>query len=127
MSEQKEPVGGGWDKATELLGKAKEAATTGAKKAAEAAQVGAKKAQEAAQTGAAKVQQAMDDADKKREATKAAGVSSGGWDAAVDTPVSAPAGSVPQKGGSILVDQSEQIVATIGNNYGVRASRKQKV
>ena len=53
----------------------------------------------------------------KAEATKAAGVSSGGWDAAVDTPTSAPVGSAPQKGSSILVDQSESIVATIGNNY----------
>lgn len=89
-----------------LLNKAKEVAATGAKKA-----------KEAAQTGAAKVQKAMEDADKKAEATKAAGVSSGGWDAAVDTPTSAPVGSAPQKGSSILVDQSESIVATIGNNY----------
>lgn len=92
--------------AGDLLNKAKTAATTGAKKA-----------REAAQTGAAKVQKAMEDADKKAEATKAAGVSAGGWDAAVDTPVSAPAGGAPQKGSSILVDQSEQIVASIGNNY----------
>ena len=58
-----------------LLNKAKEVAATGAKKA-----------KEAAQTGTAKVQKAMEDADKKAEATKAAGVSAGGWDAAVDTP-----------------------------------------
>lgn len=89
-----------------LLNKAKEAAATGAKKA-----------KEAAQTGAAKVQKAMEDADKKAEAAKAAGVSAGGWDAALDTPTSAPVGGAPQKGSSILVDQSESIVATIGNNY----------
>lgn len=92
--------------AGDFLNKAKAAATTGAKKA-----------KEAAQTGAAKVQKAMEDADKKAEATKAAGVSAGGWDTAVDTPTSAPVGGAPQKGSSILVDQSEQIVATIGNNY----------
>lgn len=92
--------------AGDFLNKAKAAATTGAKKA-----------KEAAQTGAARVQKAMEDADKKAEASKAAGVSAGGWDTAVDTPVSAPAGGAPQKGSNILVDQSEQIVATIGSNY----------
>lgn len=92
--------------AGDFLNKAKTAATTGAKKV-----------KEVAQTGAAKVQKAMEDAEQKAEAAKAAGVSSGGWDAAVGTPASAPMGGVPQKGGSILVDQSEQIVATIGNNY----------
>ncbi len=97
----------GWAAAAgSLLNKAKEAAATGAKKA-----------KEAAQTGAAKVQKAMEDADKKAEATKAAGVSSGGWDAAMDTPASSPAAGAPQKANSVLVDQSEQIVATIGNNY----------
>lgn len=96
-----------WAAAAEsLLNKAKETATTGAKKA-----------KEAAQTGVAKVQKAMEDADKKTEAAKAAGVSSGGWDTAVDTHASAPVGGAPQKGSSILVDQSESIVATIGNNY----------
>lgn len=100
-----------WAAAAEsLLNKAKETATTGAKKA-----------KEAAQTGVAKVQKAMEDADKKTEAAKAAGVSSGGWDTAVDTHASAPVGGAPQKGSSILVDQSESIVATIsfpGGSFG---------
>lgn len=103
--------------AGDFLNKAKAAATTGAKKAKEAAIVGAQKAKEAAATGAEKVQKAMEDADKKAEASKAAGVSAGGWDAAVETPTSVPVGGTPKKGSSILVDQSEQIVATIGNNY----------
>lgn len=92
--------------AGDFLNKAKAAATTGAKKA-----------KEAAQAGAEKVQKAMEDADKKAEATKAAGVSAGGWDDAVDTPSYATVGDTPQKGSTILVDQSEQIVAAIGNNY----------
>lgn len=35
----------------------------------------------------------------------------------MDTPASSPAAGAPQKANSVLVDQSEQIVATIGNNY----------
>ena len=90
--------------AGDFLNKAKAAATTGAKKA-----------KEAAQTGAAKVQKAMEDADQKTEAAKAAGVSSGGWDTAVEFQTSA-AGAT--KGRSTLfVDQSESVVSTIGNNY----------
>lgn len=104
-----------------LLNKAKEAATTGAKKAREAAAVGTQKAKEAATTGAAKAQKAIEDAEKKREAAKAEGVSAGGWDSAVEV----QAGGSPSYGGnashggtsSMFVDQSESIVATIGNNY----------
>jgi len=99
--------------------KAKEAAAVGAQKAKEAATVGAQKMKEAAATGAEKVQKAMDDADQKREAAKAASVSTGGWDTAVDASAYTPAGGGgrPMKGSSALVDQGEQIVATIGSNY----------
>lgn len=43
---------------------------------------------------------------------------SGGWDTAIETQNYAPSGgAAPQKGASILVDQSESIVSTIGSNY----------
>lgn len=92
--------------AGDLLNKAKEAAATGAKKAKEAAAIGAEK-----------VQKAVDEAEKKMEAAKAKSVSAGGWDTAVETPTYASGTGKPQKGSNILVDQSEQVVATIGNNY----------
>lgn len=117
MSEQKEPVGGGWDKATELLGKAKEAAATGAKKAAEAAQTGARKAKEAAQAGAEKAQQAMDDMDKRREEAKASKVAADGWDGATEMGAYAAQSGAPVSQNKILADPTEQITATIGNNY----------
>lgn len=42
----------------------------------------------------------------------------GGWDTAVETQDQTPAGGTkPQGGGSILIDQSERIVATIGSGY----------
>lgn len=88
----------------DFLNKAKTAATTGAKKA-----------REAAQTGAAKVQKAMEDADQKAEAAKAAGVSAGGWDTAVEFQTSAA--GAPKGRSTLFVDQSESVVSTIGNNY----------
>lgn len=43
---------------------------------------------------------------------------SGGWDTAIETQNYTPSGgAAPQKGASILVDQSESIVSTIGSNY----------
>ncbi len=98
----------GWDAAVGgFLNKAKDAAASGVKKA-----------KEAAATGAEKMQKAMDDADQKREASKAAKVSAGGWDTAVDASAYTPAGDGRMsQNGSVLVDQSEQIVATIGSNY----------
>lgn len=43
---------------------------------------------------------------------------SGGWDTAIETRNYVPSGeAAPQKGASILVDQSERIVSTIGSNY----------
>jgi len=107
MSEQKTP-GGGWDKATELFGKAKDAASAGAKKVQETAQAGMKKAQ-----------QTMDSMEEKMEVAKAGKVAAGGWDRAMETQSYTPTGgAVPQGGGSgMLVDQSESIVATIGSNY----------
>lgn len=86
-------------------------------KAKETAAVGAKKVKDAAAAGAEKARQAMDDAEKRKEAERAQGVSSGGWDTAVEfqTGTAAPA---PQKGmAAILVDQSENVVSTIGSNY----------
>ena len=42
----------------------------------------------------------------------------GGWDTAIETQNYTPSGgAAPQKGASILVDQSESIVSTIGSNY----------
>lgn len=101
--------------AGDFLNKAKEAATVGAKKAKEAAAVGAQKAREATAAGTEKVKKAMDEADKKVTAAKASGVTSGGWDTAVD--FQANAGGTPKGTATILVDQSESVVATIGNNY----------
>ena len=43
---------------------------------------------------------------------------SGGWDTAIETQnYASNGGAAPQKGASILVDQSESIVSTIGSNY----------
>ncbi len=43
---------------------------------------------------------------------------SGGWDTAIETQnYASSGGAAPQKGASILVDQSESIVSTIGSNY----------
>ena len=43
---------------------------------------------------------------------------SGGWDTAIEAQNCAPSGgAAPQKSASILVDQSESIVSTIGSNY----------
>ena len=61
-----------------------------------------------------KAKEAAAGAKKSREA---AGVFTGEWDAAINTPSSASAGGARQKGNSILVDQSEQIVSTIGSSY----------
>ena len=42
----------------------------------------------------------------------------GGWDTAIESQNCAPSGGTPPKGrNSILVDQSESIVSTIGTNY----------
>lgn len=88
-------------------------------KAKEAAAIGAEKVREAAATGAEKAKKAMEEADKKAQAAKAAKVSAGGWDSANETQNYVPngGGAGPQKGANILVDQSESIVSTIGNNY----------
>lgn len=102
-----------------FLDKAKEAAVAGTRKARDAAAVGAQKAKEAANAGAEKVHKAIEDAEKKAEEAKARGVAAGGWDNAVDTPsvTSSFNAAAPQMGNTILVDQSESIVSTIGSGY----------
>ena len=118
MSEQNDKIGGGWDKVSDTLSKASDTIGAGAKKAAEAAAVGAQKAKEAASVGAEKARQAMDDVEKRAEERKAAGVSSGGWDSAVEFQQQTSGNGAGSRGvGSILVDQSEGIVSTIGSNY----------
>lgn len=77
-----------------LLNKAKNVASAGAKKAADAAQARATKAR-----------QTMEDAAKNAETARAASTSAGGWD------------SASAKNSGVLVDQSEQIMATIGSGY----------
>lgn len=115
MSEEK--GSSGWDKATELLSKAKETAVVGAKKAAEVTRAGMEKAQ-----------QTMDDLDKKAQEAKASKVASNGWDSAVEVQSRVPSSSggnggsgsaspKGQGGSAIFVDQSESIVSTIGSNY----------
>ena len=103
---EKKTTGGGWDKATELFDKAKQAAATGAKKAQGAAQVGVEKAR-----------QTMDDMEKKVQDSKATKVASGGWDSAVESVGYVPSDDVRTPNSNLLVDPSEQITATIGSNY----------
>lgn len=81
-------------------------------KAKEMAAAGARKAKEAASAGSQRIQQAAGQASRQRN------VSAGGWDTAVETQGYTPnRGAAPQGGNSMLVDQSESIVATIGSNY----------
>lgn len=97
--------------AGDFLNKAKAAATTGAKKAKEAAGAGVK----ALSDTEAKVQKAFSEADQKTQAKAQGSTASGGWDSAVEVQTSA-AGS-PKGTSSMFVDQSESVMATIGNNY----------
>ena len=62
-------------------------------------------------------QKAPDRTGRHAERSKAS-VAAGGWDAATDaTYRSSPGGAPAQKGGDILVDPGETVVAAIGSSY----------